>query len=213
MAPAVVQCALLPFCPESPRFLLINLKQEEQARKGRRPPPACCAPLGGRPGEERFFTARRFWRLFAGPALKDPPTSSHLTQTNTVSTVTCCGCDVRLMADSLFSGSPRMSACPALVRLRGTEDVSKDLQEMKEESAKMAMEKKVTIPELFRSPAFRQPLLIAVILQLSQQLSGINAVSLRQMWAHLRCSLSLVSAFLSLLRSSTTQPASSTQLA
>ncbi|XP_075867407.1 solute carrier family 2, facilitated glucose transporter member 1-like [Nelusetta ayraudi] len=95
--PAVLQCILLPFCPESPRFLLINLKQEEQA-------------------------------------------------------------------------------CKALVRLRGTEDVSKDLQEMKEESAKMATEKKVTIVELFRSPSYRQPLLIAVMLQLSQQLSGINAV-------------------------------------
>ncbi|TKS88801.1 Solute carrier family 2, facilitated glucose transporter member 1 [Collichthys lucidus] len=95
--PAVLQCILLPFCPESPRFLLINLKKEEQARK-------------------------------------------------------------------------------ALVRLRGSEDVSKDMQEMKEESAKMAMEKKVTIPELFRSAAYRQPLLIAVMLQLSQQLSGINAV-------------------------------------
>lgn len=68
----------------------------------------------------------------------------------------------------------------ALVRLRGSEDVSKDLQEMKEESAKMAMEKKVTIPELFRSAAYRQPLLIAVMLQLSQQLSGINAVSQQQ---------------------------------
>lgn len=76
-----------------------------------------------------------------------------------------------------------VGALTALVRLRGTEDVSKDLQEMKEESTKMAMEKKVTIPELFRSPAFRQPLLIAIILQLSQQLSGINAVSLRQMCA------------------------------
>lgn len=32
--PAVLQCILLPFCPESPRFLLINLKQEEQATKG-----------------------------------------------------------------------------------------------------------------------------------------------------------------------------------
>ncbi|XP_061912648.1 solute carrier family 2, facilitated glucose transporter member 3a [Entelurus aequoreus] len=97
VAPAIVQCILLPFCPESPRFLLINLKQEEQARK-------------------------------------------------------------------------------ALVRLRGSEDVSRDLQEMKEESNKMALEKKVTILELFRSPAYRQPLLIAVMLQLSQQLSGINAV-------------------------------------
>lgn len=65
----------------------------------------------------------------------------------------------------------------ALVRLRGSEDVSKDLQEMKEESTKMATEKKVTIPELFRSPLYRQPLLIAIMLQLSQQLSGINAVS------------------------------------
>lgn len=66
---------------------------------------------------------------------------------------------------------------PALVRLRGVEDVSKDMQEMKEESMKMAMEKKVTIMELFRTANYRQPLLIAVMLQLSQQLSGINAVS------------------------------------
>lgn len=65
----------------------------------------------------------------------------------------------------------------ALVRLRGTEDVGEDIQEMKEEGMKMAMEKKVTIPELFRSPNYRQPIIIAIILQLSQQLSGINAVS------------------------------------
>ncbi|KAM6967712.1 solute carrier family 2, facilitated glucose transporter member 3 [Aplochiton taeniatus] len=95
--PAVLQTALLPFCPESPRYLIINLNQEEEARK-------------------------------------------------------------------------------ALVRLRGVEDVSDDIKEMKEEGAKMAMEKKVTIPELFRSPLYRQPIIIAIILQLSQQLSGINAV-------------------------------------
>lgn len=41
----------------------------------------------------------------------------------------------------------------------------------------MMREKKVTILELFRSSAYRQPILIAVVLQLSQQLSGINAVS------------------------------------
>lgn len=41
----------------------------------------------------------------------------------------------------------------------------------------MMREKKVTIPELLRSPLYRQPLVIAVVLQLSQQLSGINAVS------------------------------------
>lgn len=41
----------------------------------------------------------------------------------------------------------------------------------------MMREKKVTIMELFRSPMYRQPILIAIVLQLSQQLSGINAVS------------------------------------
>ncbi|XP_070691069.1 solute carrier family 2, facilitated glucose transporter member 3 [Pempheris klunzingeri] len=95
--PAILQSILLPFCPESPRYLLIVLNQEEEATK-------------------------------------------------------------------------------ALVRLRGCEDVSDDIQEMKEEGMRMAMEKKVTILELFRSPNYRQPIIIAIILQLSQQLSGINAV-------------------------------------
>lgn len=56
--------------------------------------------------------------------------------------------------------------------------MSSDLQEMKEESRQMMREKKVTIMELFRSPMYRQPILIAIVLQLSQQLSGINAVRL-----------------------------------
>ena len=62
--------------------------------------------------------------------------------------------------------------------LRGTDEVSEDMQEMKEESQQMMREKKVTIPELFRSPLYRQPIFVAIMLQLSQQLSGINAVSL-----------------------------------
>lgn len=32
--PAVLQTIMLPFCPESPRYLLIVLNQEEEARKG-----------------------------------------------------------------------------------------------------------------------------------------------------------------------------------
>ncbi|XP_077158487.1 solute carrier family 2, facilitated glucose transporter member 3-like isoform X2 [Paroedura picta] len=95
--PAVLQSAALPFCPESPRFLLINKMEEEKAKA-------------------------------------------------------------------------------VLQKLRGTPDVSSDIQEMKDESTKMSQEKKVTIPELFRSPSYRQAILIAIMLQLSQQLSGINAV-------------------------------------
>ncbi|XP_051915624.1 solute carrier family 2, facilitated glucose transporter member 1-like [Hippocampus zosterae] len=63
-----------------------------------------------------------------------------------------------------------------LVKLRGTENVSEDMTEMKEESQQMSTEKKVTIFELLRAPVYRQPVLVAVMLQLSQQLSGINAV-------------------------------------
>lgn len=66
---------------------------------------------------------------------------------------------------------------PVLQKLRGDRDVAQDIEEMKEESAKMSQEKKVTVPQLFRSPNYRQAIIIAIMLQLSQQLSGINAVS------------------------------------
>ncbi|XP_022617106.1 solute carrier family 2, facilitated glucose transporter member 1-like [Seriola dumerili] len=95
--PAVIQCVLLPLCPESPRFLLINKNEENKAKT-------------------------------------------------------------------------------VLKKLRGTTDVSADMQEMKEESRQMMREKKVTIIELIQSPLYRQPLIVAIILQLSQQLSGINAI-------------------------------------
>uniref|UniRef100_A0A8C7ZDC0 Solute carrier family 2 member 1a n=1 Tax=Oryzias sinensis TaxID=183150 RepID=A0A8C7ZDC0_9TELE len=97
LVPSILQCALLPFCPESPRYLLINCNEESKA-------------------------------------------------------------------------------CSVLTKLRGTDEVSEDIQEMREESQKMMREKKVTIAELFRSPVYRQPMIVAIMLQLSQQLSGINAV-------------------------------------
>nr|XP_061826172.1 solute carrier family 2, facilitated glucose transporter member 1-like [Nerophis lumbriciformis] len=97
LLPAVVQTILLPFCPESPRYLLINCNQESKANS-------------------------------------------------------------------------------VLVKLRGSDDVSEDMMEMKEESQLMMTETKVTIAQLLRSPVYRQPIIVAVMLQLSQQLSGINAV-------------------------------------
>uniref|UniRef100_A0A3P8NCG1 Major facilitator superfamily (MFS) profile domain-containing protein n=1 Tax=Astatotilapia calliptera TaxID=8154 RepID=A0A3P8NCG1_ASTCA len=97
LLPSVLQCVLLPLCPESPRYLLINCNEENKARG-------------------------------------------------------------------------------VLIKLRGTDDVSEEMEEMKEESQQMMKEKKVTIPELFRSPVYRQPIFVAIMLQLSQQLSGINAV-------------------------------------
>ncbi|XP_056331209.1 solute carrier family 2, facilitated glucose transporter member 3 [Danio aesculapii] len=95
--PAVIQSIMLIFCLESPRYLLISLNKEDEARQ-------------------------------------------------------------------------------VLTSLRGHTDVEDDIREMKDEAMKMSMEKRVSIPELFRNPAYRQPIIIAIILQLSQQLSGINAV-------------------------------------
>ncbi|XP_070266828.1 solute carrier family 2, facilitated glucose transporter member 3 isoform X1 [Myotis yumanensis] len=95
--PSFLQIIALPFCPESPRFLLINRKEEDSARK-------------------------------------------------------------------------------ILQRLWGTQDVTQDIQEMKDESVRMSQEKQATVLELFRSPNYQQPIMISIMLQLSQQLSGINAV-------------------------------------
>uniref|UniRef100_A0A8C9WQF7 Solute carrier family 2, facilitated glucose transporter member 4 n=1 Tax=Scleropages formosus TaxID=113540 RepID=A0A8C9WQF7_SCLFO len=95
--PTVLQMALLPFCPESPRYLYIIRCQEHHAKSGLR-------------------------------------------------------------------------------RLTGRQEVGDTLAEMKEEKRRMDMERKVSIAELFRSPLYRQPIIIAILLQLSQQLSGINAI-------------------------------------
>lgn len=129
--PAVIQCVLLPLCPESPRFLLINKNEENKAKCG-----------------EHIHTSH---------------TSRHI-------------CKHKFILNHLLFFFLHVSV---LKKLRGTTDVSADMQEMKEESRQMMREKKVTILELFRSPLYRQPLLIAVMLQLSQQLSGINAVSFK----------------------------------
>lgn len=37
LLPAVLQCILLPLCPESPRYLLINCNEESEARKSETP--------------------------------------------------------------------------------------------------------------------------------------------------------------------------------
>jgi hypothetical protein len=64
----------------------------------------------------------------------------------------------------------------ALKKLRNSQDIEDDILEMRaEEQAQMA-EAKITLFELVTSPTLKLPLLIAIVMQLSQQLSGINAV-------------------------------------
>lgn len=72
--------------------------------------------------------------------------------------------------------------------LRGIDyDPAKDLEEMKREKEEAASEKKVSIIQLFKSPNYRQPLLVSLVLHISQQFSGINGVrNLRFMLMQLR---------------------------
>lgn len=98
--PALLQCLLLLFCPESPRYLYIKLEEEVRAKK-------------------------------------------------------------------------------SLKRLRGTEDVTKDINEMKKEKEEASTEQKVSVIQLFTDANYRQPILVALMLHMAQQFSGINGVSLR----------------------------------
>ncbi|KAM8954157.1 solute carrier family 2, facilitated glucose transporter member 2 [Pelodytes ibericus] len=64
-----------------------------------------------------------------------------------------------------------------LRRLRGDYyDATKDIEEMKNEKQEAATEKKVSIIQLFKSPNYRQPLIVSLVLHISQQFSGINGI-------------------------------------
>lgn len=97
LAPAVLQLLLLPFCPESPRYLLITKARLPEATK-------------------------------------------------------------------------------ALIRLRATPNVEEDIEEMEAEERAQQAEASISMCELLRSKALRTPLIIGVVMQLSQQLSGINVI-------------------------------------
>ncbi|XP_025024829.1 solute carrier family 2, facilitated glucose transporter member 5-like [Python bivittatus] len=94
--PALVQLLLLPFFPESPRYLLIQRKQEEEARK-------------------------------------------------------------------------------AFKKLRGLEDVEREMEELRQEGLLEKVEKDMDVLKILHYPTLRWHLVSVIILMGGQQLSGINA--------------------------------------
>ncbi|XP_043261915.1 glucose transporter type 1 isoform X1 [Colletes gigas] len=64
----------------------------------------------------------------------------------------------------------------ALRRLRASNQVEEDIEEMRAEERAQQAESRISMTELICSPTLRAPLVIGVVMQLSQQLSGINAV-------------------------------------
>ncbi|CAL1535382.1 unnamed protein product [Lymnaea stagnalis] len=85
----------------------------------------------------------------------------------------------------LFPESPRWllikkgeedEAREALIKFRGTDNVSDEIEEMKMEAKKSHGVKNYSLKELLTAPELRMPVIIACVLQISQQWSGINAV-------------------------------------
>ncbi|KAJ8704900.1 hypothetical protein PYW08_012220 [Mythimna loreyi] len=76
----------------------------------------------------------------------------------------------------LLNKGQELHAQRALNWLRGDVAVHGEMEEMHQEAEKNKISKKVTLRELFSNRQLRQPLLIAMVIMLAQQFSGINAV-------------------------------------
>ncbi|KAK2586883.1 hypothetical protein KPH14_009820 [Odynerus spinipes] len=76
----------------------------------------------------------------------------------------------------LINKGKDMEAQKALTWLRGTNDVHDEMGQMRTEYESVKLVPKVSFKELFVNPALRIPLMIAVMVMLAQQFSGINAV-------------------------------------
>jgi len=76
----------------------------------------------------------------------------------------------------LINQGKEIEAQNALTWFRGTLEVHEELDEIKAESEAMKLVPKVTLGEMFTSKTMRMPLIIACMMMLAQQLSGINAV-------------------------------------
>ncbi|XP_021914514.1 solute carrier family 2, facilitated glucose transporter member 1-like isoform X7 [Zootermopsis nevadensis] len=76
----------------------------------------------------------------------------------------------------LLSKGQEMEAQRALTWLRGTIEVHDEMDDMRNEYEAMKLVPKVTIKEMFVNATLRIPLMIAMMVMVAQQLSGINAV-------------------------------------
>merc|ERR1719270_1729612 len=74
----------------------------------------------------------------------------------------------------LLDKDDEMAANSALSWLRGTIEVHDEMDEMKQEQESMKLVPKVTLKEMLVNGSLRQPLIIAMMMMLAQQLSGIN---------------------------------------
>lgn len=150
LIPALAQYLVLPFCPESPRFLLINRGEESNAEAGGSQR-ATFSISSFRWAEKPFRVMAEFreWR--------------HVNA-------------FMHIVDALQQLLRKYFNPTALLRLRGsTEKVFAELKEMKEEAAHT--QSSVTVQEFFKKRSYKQPIILVLVVNLGSQLSGFNAVS------------------------------------
>lgn len=154
LIPAVLQYLTLPFCPESPRYLLINQGREEQAEKGR-----LCDSVYVLKHVTICLncTTKRIleWTAINLESIYNLLNVSVFSQIKVVLVMLC---------------------VLALQRLRGNPDtVLQEMEEMKEEATHS--ESSITLREFLTKRRYRQPIRLVLIINLGSQLSGFNAVS------------------------------------
>jgi len=76
----------------------------------------------------------------------------------------------------LLSKGQELEAQRALTWLRGSIEVHDEMDDMRNEYEAMKLVPKVTLKEMFVNATLRIPLMIAMMIMVAQQLSGINAV-------------------------------------
>lgn len=69
----------------------------------------------------------------------------------------------------------------ALQRLRGWDDVEEELSEMRLEDQSEKAEGRLSVLNLLSHPSLRWQLVSIIVMNMGQQLSGVNAVSLAQL--------------------------------
>ncbi|CAK9299702.1 unnamed protein product [Gordionus sp. m RMFG-2023] len=75
----------------------------------------------------------------------------------------------------LITKNDEIRARYALAKLRNTDDVTEEIDQMKKEAEEQGRLPPVTWRDMFSKPIYRKPLIIASETHISQQLSGINA--------------------------------------
>ncbi|KAI5179124.1 Solute Carrier Family 2, Facilitated Glucose Transporter Member 2 [Manis pentadactyla] len=69
-----------------------------------------------------------------------------------------------------------VKAKKSLKKLRGGADINNDITEMRKEKEEASCEQKVSIIQLFTNSSYQQPTLVALMLHMAQQFSGINGI-------------------------------------